>query len=99
VALPKVLELVYEDDGDGVTDANRPLIMLHGFTTAEIAKDKGRGLSLISRQLSEYGGHIEPMAARHGVKGARFVIRFGLINNSHVTAREVTHAGIPNCVG
>ncbi len=91
-AMPQLVELRYADDGEGIPEEHRTRIMLDGYTLAEPPTGKGRGLSLISRQLLEYHGHIECVAPPEKQQGARFVIRLGIPAPPEPAKRGAPHA-------
>jgi len=62
-------KLFYEDDGVGISSANKPRTFSEGFTTG---KGTGHGLCLVKRMMEVYGWKIEE-AGEEG-KGVKFVI-------------------------
>jgi len=62
-------KLVYEDDGVGISSANKPRTFSEGFTTGN---GTGQGLYLVKRMMEVYGWKIEE-AGEEG-KGVKFVI-------------------------
>jgi signal transduction histidine kinase len=63
------MKLIYEDNGIGVSEANKPKIFNIGFTTG---KGSGFGLYLIKKMMDVYGWSITE-EGKEG-KGAKFVI-------------------------
>jgi PAS domain S-box-containing protein len=63
-----VIKLYYEDNGVGISEANKSLIFSEGFTTG----GSGLGLKLVKKMIESYGWTIE----ENGIpsKGARFLI-------------------------
>ena len=63
-----VIKLFYEDNGVGISEANKSLIFSEGFTTG----GTGLGLKLIKKMIESYGWTIEETGEIG--KGARFQI-------------------------
>lgn len=61
--------IVYEDNGVGISEANKSNVFSEGFTTG---KGSGYGLSLISRIIQVYGWTIKEEGEPG--KGAKFII-------------------------
>ena len=74
-AATSVLELSVEDDGPGVSAANRERIFTPFFTTARERGGTGMGLAVVSSLVQAHDGSLslEPSA-----QGARFVITLPL---------------------
>lgn len=66
------IELVVEDDGPGIPDANRERIFNPFFTTREVGQGTGLGLFLCRKTLNANGGSISLARSQ---RGARFVLR------------------------
>ena len=66
---PNGLTIIYEDNGVGISEANKSKVFSEGFTTG---KGSGYGLSLISRIIQVYGWTIKE-EGKPG-KGAKFII-------------------------
>jgi hypothetical protein len=90
-AMPRVVELLYEDDGNGIKDHHRRRILIDGYTLAEDPTNKGRGLALIKRQLLEYQGCLECVAPAVGTEGARFIIQLGIPAVAEHARKEQAH--------
>jgi PAS domain S-box-containing protein len=73
------LKLLYEDDGVGISKADKPKLFEGGFTTGN---GSGYGLYLIKRMMDIYGWTIEEEGEPG--KGAKFVIS---IPKTHITMR------------
>jgi len=73
---PDKLELIYEDDGVGISAENKYSIFKEGFSTAG---STGFGLFLIRKMMDVYGWAITEEGTAG--KGARFVITIPKINN------------------
>jgi PAS domain S-box-containing protein len=71
------VKLFYEDNGIGVSDANKPKIFDKGFTTG---KGSGLGLYLIRNMIDAYGWTIEENGEPG--KGVRFTITIPKLNKS-----------------
>jgi signal transduction histidine kinase len=63
------MEIIYEDNGGGLSEANKSKVFNQGFTTG---KGSGYGLSLISRIVQVYGWTIKEEGKPS--KGAKFIM-------------------------
>jgi PAS domain S-box-containing protein len=66
------VEVLFEDNGDGVAEEMRDQIFLPFFTTKEYGKGTGLGLPIVARIVHEHGGHIDLLDG----PGARFLMTF-----------------------
>jgi PAS domain S-box-containing protein len=71
------VKLVYEDDGVGVSEADKPKIFDEGFSTS---KSTGLGLPLIRKTIEVYGWTI--IEKGEPCKGAKFTITIPKINKN-----------------
>lgn len=69
------LNLIYEDNGKGISEVNRQKLFTEGFSTTG---SSGRGLYLIKKMLEVYGWDIQEKGEES--KGAKFVISIPKIN-------------------
>jgi signal transduction histidine kinase len=69
--------LFYEDNGVGISEANKPKLFHEGFTTG---KSTGLGLFLIKKMVEVYGWTITEEGEPG--KGAKFVITIPKVNQS-----------------
>jgi signal transduction histidine kinase len=69
------LNLIYEDDGIGISDQNKPLLFKEGFSTGG---SSGYGLYLIRKMIEVYGWTIQENGEPD--KGAKFTITIPKIN-------------------
>jgi len=70
-------KLVYEDDGIGISDVNKPRLFTEGFT---VGNGSGFGLKLVRRMVEVYGWKISEEG--ESGKGARFVITIPKISKN-----------------
>jgi signal transduction histidine kinase len=66
------VEVLFEDNGDGVAEEMRDQIFLPFFTTKEYGNGTGLGLPIVARIVHEHGGHIDLLDG----PGARFLMTF-----------------------
>ena len=64
------VKLIYEDNGVGIPDANKPKLFESGFTTG---KGTGLGLYLVKKMMDVYGWTVTEESEPG--KGAKFIIR------------------------
>jgi signal transduction histidine kinase len=69
------VKLIYEDDGVGVSEANKPKLFNSGFTTG---KGSGLGLYLVKKMMDVYGWTITEEGEPG--KGAKFVMTTPKVN-------------------
>jgi two-component system, NtrC family, sensor histidine kinase HydH len=69
--VPRMVDVVVDDDGPGVPAETRNRIFEPFFTTK--AKGSGLGLSIVHAIVTQHGGTIHADASPEG--GARFVLR------------------------
>jgi signal transduction histidine kinase len=69
--------LVYEDNGVGVSEANKPKLFDKGFTTG---RGSGLGLYLVKKMMNVYGWTIQETGEPG--KGAKFTITIPKLNKS-----------------
>ncbi|HEX9179779.1 MAG TPA: PAS domain S-box protein, partial [Burkholderiales bacterium] len=82
------VELVVEDSGPGIPAEIRDRIFEPFFSTKEVGKGSGMGLSTVHGILHEHGGHVVVETAAGG--GARFRVLFPALGPGH---EAVTAAG------
>ena len=73
---PDKLELIYEDDGVGISAENKSRLFSEGFSTGSTT---GFGLFLISRMMDVYGWQIQEVGEPG--KGAKFLITIPQIDH------------------
>ena len=71
------LKLFYEDNGVGISDANKPKLFHEGFSTG---KSTGLGLFLIKKMVEVYGWTISEEGETG--KGAKFTITIPKLNKN-----------------
>lgn len=69
------LKVIYEDNGLGITEANKAKLFKEGFSTGG---SSGYGLHLIKKMIEVYGWDIQE-TGEHG-KGAKFTISIPMLN-------------------
>lgn len=93
------VEVLYEDEGPGIAEADRPFIMIDGYTSAAgiAAGGKGRGLALLAAQLNAHHGCLEFVdennPIRDGRRKAMFAVRFGIPPESRGPGRARPRPG------
>jgi len=87
------VELMVEDSGPGIPAEIRDRIFEPFFSTKEVGKGSGMGLSTVHGILHEHGGHVVVETAAGG--GARFRVLFPALGPGHeaVTAAGKTSPG------
>ena len=63
------LQIIYEDDGTGISKENKPKLFSKGFSTSG---STGNGLFLIKKMMDVYGWKIQELGEPG--KGAKFVM-------------------------
>jgi len=76
-------EIVFEDSGSGIEEKNLAELFNPFFTTKEVGKGLGLGLSISYRIVTDLGGTIH--AANNHDRGASFVVRLPLLNQTKKT--------------
>ena len=71
------VKLFYEDNGVGISEANKPKLFHEGFTTG---KSTGLGLFLIKKMVEVYGWTITEEG--EPANGAKFVITIPILNKN-----------------
>lgn len=69
-----VLEIIVEDDGPGIEEKAKQLILKRGVRADEKTPGHGIGMSIVSDIMSSYFGEIEVHDSELG--GAKFIIKF-----------------------
>lgn len=76
-SVPKSVDIVFEDNGIGISDENQNRIFTHFFTTKEPGKGTGLGLSICKHIISTHKGNIT-FESSEG-KGTKFVVSLPVV--------------------
>jgi signal transduction histidine kinase len=79
------LQLIYEDDGVGISKENKPKLFTEGFSTSG---STGFGLFLIRKMMDIYGWSIEENG-EPGI-GAKFIITIPKLNKNGKENYQIT---------
>jgi signal transduction histidine kinase len=71
------LKLIYEDDGIGIADSDKPKLFKEGYSTGG---STGYGLFLIKKMMEVYGWSVQEAGERG--QGARFIITIPRTNSN-----------------
>lgn len=82
-----VLEIKVSDNGEGIAEENMGELFTPFFTTKEVGKGLGLGLSICYRVVSDLGGTIRAMNNKNG-KGATFIVSLPVIDTETGTADD-----------